>query len=179
MVQAVVRSRPGFRHDRLRGHLIEYALEPNVVPWSGRWTDPETRQRSETLTAWALLLIEQDPDKGVVFHRRWAGSGGTWPLPRGRAPAGARVRVSEELFGAFDPEVAAPLEELGLLFYQTNRLDEAEPLFRRALAITKKSAVGPDHPAAVSTTWRGCRRPPTNWTRPRRYFFFFFFFFFF
>ena len=45
--------------------------------------------------------------------------------------------------------MAADLNNLAGLLYDTNRLEEAEPLFRRALAIWEKS-LGPDHPYTMS-----------------------------
>ena len=47
----------------------------------------------------------------------------------------------------------------------TNPLAEAEPLYRRALAIDKKSS-GPEHPTAA-TDLNNCSRPPTGSVRPR------------
>ena len=43
------------------------------------------------------------------------------------------------------PDVANRLNNLAGLLQNTNRLSEAEPLYRRALAINEKS-YGPDHP---------------------------------
>jgi hypothetical protein len=55
------------------------------------------------------------------------------------------------------------------LLQYTNRLGEAEPLMRRALAIDEKS-FGPDHPRSrsVSTISRACCKPPTGSARPSR-----------
>ena len=50
------------------------------------------------------------------------------------------------------------LNNLAQLLQVTNRLAEAEPLYRRALAIDEKS-FGPDHPNVAthtSTTWPSC-----------------------
>jgi tetratricopeptide (TPR) repeat protein len=49
------------------------------------------------------------------------------------------------------PSTARPsrLNNLATLFYATNRLAEAEPLYRRALAIDEKS-FGPDHPKVAT-----------------------------
>jgi hypothetical protein len=41
--------------------------------------------------------------------------------------------------------VSRDLKNLAALLKDTNRLSEAEPLYRRALAIGEKSS-GPDHP---------------------------------
>jgi tetratricopeptide (TPR) repeat protein len=148
MVQAVVRSRPGFRHERLRSHLIEYALE-RCRTLRQEWTDPEARRDLDPLTAWALLLVEQDPDKGVFLHSALGSLLSDLAYFREAEPLLVHaLQVSEGLFGAFDLKVASRLGDLGVLFYRTNRLDEAEPLFRRALAITKKE-LGPDHPGVA------------------------------
>jgi len=47
------------------------------------------------------------------------------------------------------PTVAASLNNLAGLLQATNRLSEAEPLYRRALAILEKS-YGPDHPVVAT-----------------------------
>jgi tetratricopeptide (TPR) repeat protein len=149
MVQAVVRSRPEFKRDRLRARLIEYALEQCRILEEGRY-DPEALQGLKPLTAWALLLIEQDPAKGVFLQSAL----GRLLLDLAHFYEAEpllvhALRVSAELFGAFDLKVASPLNDLGILFHRTNRLDQAEPLFRRALAITK-NALGPDHRRVAS-----------------------------
>ena len=74
----------------------------------------------------------------------------------------------EEL-GPEHPEVAIGLNNLAQLLQATNRLAEAEPLMRRALAIDEKS-FGPDHPnvAIGLNNLAGCCRPPTGWPRPSR-----------
>ncbi len=52
---------------------------------------------------------------------------------------------NEESFGPGHPNVAIDLNNLAQLLQDTNRLAEAEPLKRRALAIDEKS-FGPEHP---------------------------------
>ena len=61
------------------------------------------------------------------------------------------------------------LNNLAQLLQDTNRLAEAEPLMRRALAIDEKS-YGADHPqvAIASTISRSCFRPRTASPRPSR-----------
>jgi tetratricopeptide (TPR) repeat protein len=145
MVQAAVRSRPGFRHDRLRARLIGYGLEQCRVLEQARH-DPEALRGLKPLTAWALLLIEQDPAKGVFLQSALGRLLLDLAHFREAEPLLAHaLRVSEELFGPFDLKVASPLNDLAVLFSTTNRLSEAELLYRRALAITKKE-LGPDHP---------------------------------
>ena len=50
--------------------------------------------------------------------------------------------------GPDHPNVAIRLNNLALLFRATNRLAEAEPLMRRAIAILETS-LGPDHPNTI------------------------------
>ena len=67
-------------------------------------------------------------------------------------------------------EEATGFSDLALLLRATNRMAEAEPLYRRALAIDERS-YGPDHPDRrnrTSTTWRSCSGPRTGWRRPSR-----------
>jgi tetratricopeptide (TPR) repeat protein len=52
--------------------------------------------------------------------------------------------------GPDHPDVARDLNNLGLLLQATNRLAEAEPMYRRALAIVEAS-YGPDHPDVAAT----------------------------
>ena len=56
-----------------------------------------------------------------------------------------RRSASARAFGADHPNVAIPLANLAQLLKDTNRLQEAEPLMRRALAIDEAS-FGADHP---------------------------------
>ena len=51
----------------------------------------------------------------------------------------------EKSYGPDHPNVAIGLNNLAQLLQATNRLEEAEPLMRRALAIDEKS-YGPEHP---------------------------------
>ena len=48
-------------------------------------------------------------------------------------------------YGSDHPDVATDLNSLALLLKATNRLAEAEPIYRRALAISRQS-LGPNHP---------------------------------
>jgi tetratricopeptide (TPR) repeat protein len=55
------------------------------------------------------------------------------------------LAIDEASYGPDHPTVAVDLNNLALLFQDTNRYEEAEPLMRRALAIDEASH-GPDHP---------------------------------
>ena len=50
-----------------------------------------------------------------------------------------------EKFGEQDPRLATILNNLAALYLGQGQYDEAEPLFRQALAIVEK-AQGPEHP---------------------------------
>ena len=58
------------------------------------------------------------------------------------------LAIDEQSFGPDHPNVAIRLNNLALLLQATNRLDEAEPLMRRALVIlvTFGRQTGYDHP---------------------------------
>ena len=113
LVQTVVRSRPEFRHDQLRGNLIEFGLEQCRILEQAQH-DPEALRELRPLIDWALLLIEQDPDKGVMLHSAL----GRLLLELAHFSEAEpqfvqALRVSEQLFGAFDARVADPLERHG------------------------------------------------------------------
>ena len=55
------------------------------------------------------------------------------------------LAIDEASFGKDHPEVARDLNNLAGLLKNTNRPEEAEPMFRRALKICEAS-FGPDHP---------------------------------
>ena len=57
--------------------------------------------------------------------------------------------IDEASFGSDHPKVAIRLNNLAQLLQATNRLDEAEPLMRRALAIfcALEAAIGRSHPS--------------------------------
>jgi tetratricopeptide (TPR) repeat protein len=149
LVQAVVQSRPEFARDRLRGHLIEYALQ-RCRALEQEWTDREVLWELKPLTAWALLLIEQDPHRGVFLQSALGQLLVDVAQYKEAEPLLEHaLKVSEELFGPFHLNVANPLNALGLLFFRTNRLDDAEPLLRRALATTRKE-LGADHPRVAT-----------------------------
>ncbi len=61
----------------------------------------------------------------------------------------AALREAEK-FGPEDARLATSLNELGLVYSAQDKYAEAEPLFRRALAIREK-ALGPDHADVART----------------------------
>ena len=94
---------------------------------------------------------------GVLFYRK-----AQWNA------AEAEFREAQRFVDS-EGDTTTILNNLALLLQATNRLAEAEPLMRRALAIDEKS-YGPEHPnvAIASTTSRNCCRPRTGWRRPSR-----------
>ncbi len=54
-----------------------------------------------------------------------------------------------EGFGPQDPRVAVSLTNLAALYYNQGKYTEAEPLYKRALAIVEKT-LGPEHPRVAT-----------------------------
>ena len=77
------------------------------------------------------------------------------------------LAINEKSFGPDHPNVAIRLNNLAQLLKATNRLAEAEPLMRRALAIDEKSSapITRTSPSA-STIWRSSCKTPTGSPRP-------------
>ena len=83
----------------------------------------------------------------------------TWPCctrPRAATPrpsrsTSAHSTIREKALGPDHPHVAQSLNNLAVLYQSQGRYAEAEPLYKRALAIREK-ALGPEHPdvAAVA-----------------------------
>ena len=59
-----------------------------------------------------------------------------------------RWRYGKRALGPDHPNVASSLNNLAVLYQSQRRYSDAEPLFKRSLAI-KKNALGPDHPDVV------------------------------
>ena len=55
-----------------------------------------------------------------------------------------------EKFGPQDPRLATSLNNLAVLYYSQGTYGEAEPFYKRALAIREK-VLGPDHPDGLNT----------------------------
>jgi tetratricopeptide (TPR) repeat protein len=66
----------------------------------------------------------------------------------GRRNNEERIAIDEKSLGPDHPNVAIRLNNLTGLFRSTNRLAEAEVMYRRALAIDEKSS-GTDHPTSA------------------------------
>ena len=111
---------------------------------------------AEPLMRRALEIDEQayGPDHpNVAIQPQQPGpvAAGHEPAGRGRAAdaAGAGALTETGATAPDHPDVAIRLNNLARLLQDTNRLGEAEPMMRRALAIFQKS-LGPDHPNTVT-----------------------------
>ena len=60
------------------------------------------------------------------------------------------LAIDEKALGPDHPNVATTLNNLGLLYSDQARYDEAEPLLKRSLSIREKT-LGPDHPNVAKT----------------------------
>ena len=61
----------------------------------------------------------------------------------------AALKIAEA-FGANDPRLGTTLNNLAELYQDQGRYGEAEPLYKRALAIREK-ALGPEHPDVATS----------------------------
>ena len=60
------------------------------------------------------------------------------------------MAIREKALGPDHPDVAQSLNNLALLYYHQGRYADAEPLYKRAIALNEK-ALGPDHPDVASS----------------------------
>jgi tetratricopeptide (TPR) repeat protein len=85
------------------------------------------------------------------------------------------LEIDEAVYGATHPEVATDLNNLALLLRETNRLEEAERLFRRMVSILKhfNDSTGHEHPnwqtalANYSGLLQAMDLPPEDIARPQ------------
>jgi len=140
LVQEVVRLEGGELVTDLEPPLLAYIKERAKFLWDG-WVQHEHRWELAPLTACADHWLERGDD-GPWLAFTVAG-----PLQHlGNFAAAERLnRRAVERTGPDNPDFAARISGLALLLWATNRLAEAEKLFRRALAIDEAS-YGPDHP---------------------------------
>ena len=106
---------------------------------------------TSTRTVWLLVLgVVCVSSSAVVQDTAWEkyNGAGMAAYAHGRhaeAEKHWKAALKEaEKFGERDPRLATSLNNLGLLQSGQGRYTEAEPLFRRALAIREK-ALGPEH----------------------------------
>ena len=76
------------------------------------------------------------------------------PAVPGYTPDERARAIGTASLGPDQPDASADLHNLAMLLRDTNRLDEAEPLLRRALAISEASLVR--------------TQPPTSGPKPNR-----------
>tara|TARA_Y100000588_G_scaffold284755_1_gene302368 strand:- start:285 stop:785 length:501 start_codon:yes stop_codon:yes gene_type:complete len=83
--------------------------------------------------------------------------------------AQAFVELAKEEFGETHQINAAGLNNLAGLYRYQGHYEDAEPLYKRALAINEK-ALGPDHPATAAslTTWLCFTRTRADTTKQNR-----------
>ena len=89
--------------------------------------------------------------------------------PRPSRSTSAASRSPRRRWGPTTLTSASALNNLAVLYRGQGRYAEAEPLYKRSLAISEK-ALGPDHPdvGVRSTTWRCCTRLRAATPRPSR-----------
>jgi tetratricopeptide (TPR) repeat protein len=80
------------------------------------------------------------------------------------------VALARQRFGEENIEFASAIVWLANVYNGLGRYSEAEPLYKRSLAIREK-ALGPDHPDAArrSTTWPRCMTTRAAPQRPSRF----------
>ena len=105
-------------------------------------------------TGWLLLavvLLALWPGFRIIQEARWkkANDAGMKALQEGRYAEAEQhltaARKQAEKFGKQDARLATSLNNLAELYQTQGKYAEAEPLYKRALAILTK-AMGPDHP---------------------------------
>ena len=125
------RERPLLDHIRARAMFL----------WDG-WVHHENRWELAPLAALRRAWLERDGDDGPWLANHCGQAvAETGQVRGGRAPADAARRAD----APDNPNYAARLNNLAGLLRATNRLAEAEPLYRRALAIDERR-LGQDHP---------------------------------
>ena len=113
------------------------------------WTDADV----ESWRRGMEIIVKQGPELELLPHDAWDSlrKSKPWSTEHHRCIAcrvdfTRRILQREELrLGPDHPDVAMSLNDLANLLYKTNRLAEAEPLYRRAFAMWEKS-LSPDHP---------------------------------
>ena len=140
---ALARSRAELRPRSSR------ASPPPSTTWRVCCEDTDRLDEAEPLYRRALAIAERSmarpPRRRLRPQQPGVAAAGHRPAGRGRAALPPRAGDRRGALGPDHPKVATALNNLAVLLRATNRLDEAEPLFRRALAIDER-AYGPDHP---------------------------------
>ena len=109
---------------------------------------------AEPLMRRALAIDEKSygpdhPDVAIAPQQSRGAASGHEPPRRGRAADAPRARDRRKELRPGSSQCGDPPQQSRALLQATNRLAEAEPLMRRALAIDETS-YGPDHPDVAS-----------------------------
>jgi len=141
LVQEVVRLEGGDRVTDLEPPLLAH-IRARALFLSDGWVHHERRWELAPLTACADYWLERDGDDGPRLASQVAGP----LLHLGNFAAAERLnRRAVDRTRPDNPGYATRLNNLAALLDATNRLAEADPLYRRALAIDEAS-YGLDHP---------------------------------
>ncbi|HEY1939568.1 MAG TPA: tetratricopeptide repeat protein [Candidatus Angelobacter sp.] len=87
-------------------------------------------------------------ETGILFAENSNAYAPTPDISSGINPYGYRSEIRDKALGPEHPDTATCLNNLAVLYHEQGKYYEAEPLFRRALAIWEE-ARGPDHPNTV------------------------------
>ena len=135
----------------------------------GRYAEAEPLYK-RSLAIREKALGPDHPDVGHVPQQ----PGRAVPEPRAATPRPSRstsasLAIREKALGPDHPDVATSLNNLAALYQSQGRYAEAEPLYKRALAIRRRRS-GPTTPMSPrrSTTWPGCTRARAATPRPSR-----------
>ena len=110
---------------------------------------PFSKQLRLGLALWAVFSCSSGQGKpSLAQENAWKAIGQGSQLNAGRSADNEKAHLlalaEAEKFGPEDPRLAASLTDLAGFYHTRGRFSEAEPLYRRALAIWEKSQ-GPEH----------------------------------
>ena len=146
LVQEYVKGgQPGTSYDRRSQALLDHIRARAEFLWDG-WVRHEHRWELGPLTACAGIGWSATATTGPgspTWRPARCSELGKFASRRAPQPPRGRERTRPD-----DLEPRSRLNSLAALLRTTNRLAEAEPLYRRALAIDE--AYGPDHPAVAT-----------------------------
>ena len=125
----------------------------------GRYAEAEPLYK-RALAIREKALGPDHPDVATVAQQPGRAVPSPGPLRRGRAALQARPRHRREGARPRPPRCRHALNNLAELYQAQGRYGEAEPLFKRALAIHEK-ALGPDHPDVATDAQQPGRAVPS------------------
>jgi tetratricopeptide (TPR) repeat protein len=148
---ARVRARPS------RSDVDENPPVRDIVARQGRWAVSialiKSRARLAIVVLSALLAATTPAARGQNTLWETHNRAGVEAYKAGRYPEAEKQFLAAlevaETFGPEDPRLATSLNNLAGLYRAQGKLQEALPLYQRALAIREK-ALGPNHPNVVS-----------------------------